>query len=85
LVGQVTLANNLGHVEAGGNQIAGPVSVTGNSGQGRLGSPNGGSELEANTIGGVLSCSGNVPAVTNDGEHNTVSIARLGQCGAAGF
>jgi hypothetical protein len=42
-------------------------------------------EIEANTIKGSLSCSGNSPKPTHDSAPNTVSGSRSGQCGAKGF
>jgi hypothetical protein len=75
--GAVTLSGNQSGVELDGNQIGGKVSVTGTTG--------GSTDVEANTIAGALSCGGNVPPPTNAGMPNTVSGARSGQCGAAGF
>jgi hypothetical protein len=73
----VTLSGNQGSVELGGNQIGGRViisnNVTGGSGES-------GVEVEGNHIGGTLSCSGNTPPPTNDGQPNTVTGARTGQC-----
>ena len=76
----LTLTNNTGGFEAVGNSIAGTVSATGNSGHGPFAEDNG-VELEGNTIHGGLSCSGN-SAVTNDGNTNTVTGAKTGQCAA---
>jgi hypothetical protein len=72
--GPVGLSGNRGPVELGGSHVTGPVSLTNNS------SPGPAPEVEANTIGGPLTCSGNSPAPTNDGYPNTVSGPRSGQC-----
>jgi hypothetical protein len=38
------------------------------------------SEIEANTIGGSLSCTGNTPPPTNDGHPNKIIGSASGQC-----
>jgi len=77
----VTLTGNTAGVEVGGNAIKGGVTLTNNTG-----SPppprNPRPEVEGNTINGGLACTGNSPAPTNDGQPNTVSGSRTGQCAA---
>ena len=84
IVGSVTLSSNHGGVELGHNHIGSKSMITGNSGTGPL-PEDVYTEIEANTIGAPLSCSGNTPGVTDDGQPNTVSGPRSGQCGAPGF
>jgi hypothetical protein len=81
LSGAVTLTGNTAGLEIGGNHIAGAVTVSGNSGRG-ANAEDGAPELEGNTISGALSCASNTPAVWADGQRNTVSGARTGQCAA---
>jgi len=38
------------------------------------------SEIEANTIGADLFCTGNTPAPTNDGHPNSITGQGFGQC-----
>jgi hypothetical protein len=71
----------MANAELGGNHISGSVLFNANQGAGGTEtSP----EVEANTITGNLSCSGN-SSVSNDLLANTVGGDRRGQCGAAGF
>jgi hypothetical protein len=70
--GAVTLNGNLGGVEIGGNSIVGALTVSANV------APNSGTptednatEVEGNTVGGLTTCAGNIPAPTNDGHKNT--------------
>jgi hypothetical protein len=82
--GAVTLNQNTGGVELGGNTTA-AVTVSGNLAP-TSGTPteDAATEIEANHIGGKLTCSGNTPAPTNDGHANTVPNAREGQTCASG-
>jgi PKD repeat protein len=81
--GAVTLSQDAGGVQLGGNTITGSVSVTSN---GTTSSPGPSAPaVDANKITGALSCSGNTPAPVDGGLANTVTGARSGQCGAAGF
>jgi hypothetical protein len=83
LRGNVTLQNNAGGLELASNHISGNTTVAGNSGFGRVPGEDDRPEIEVNTIGGYLACSGNSPGVKNDGPpNNTVSGARSGQCAA---
>ena len=75
----VTLSANAGGVELGHNHVTGTVSVTGTTGHGPA-IEDVGTEIEANTIGGALACSGNTPVATNGGQPNTVSGAESGEC-----
>jgi hypothetical protein len=82
----VSLRSNTGGVELSHNdRIGSAVTVSGNSGAGPFIDDGLGQEVEANTIWSTLSCSGNSPAARNDGQPNTVSSTRSGECGAAGF
>ncbi|MBV9412333.1 MAG: hypothetical protein JO148_12105 [Acidimicrobiia bacterium] len=60
------------------------VSVTGTTGTGPF-PDDVGVEIEANHISGNLGCSGNTPAAVNDGQPNTVTGNRTGECAAPGF
>jgi uncharacterized repeat protein (TIGR01451 family) len=73
-----TLSSNHGALELLSNRIAGTTTVTGSSGTGPF-PEDVGAEIGANTIGGALNCSANVPA-NDDGQRNTVSGSRSGQC-----
>jgi len=78
LRGSVSLGNNAGGLELGGNRITGTATVTDNAG-----TPAGqdaAMEIEGNTIGGNLNCTGNTPPPTNDGKPNSVTGRRLSQC-----
>jgi hypothetical protein len=79
----MTLSSNQGGLELGHNQI-GNTTVTGTTGTGPF-RDDVGAEIEANTIGGNLKCSGNTPAATNDGQPNTVTGNRTGECASPGF
>jgi hypothetical protein len=68
-----------GGLELAGNTIGGSLIVSGTSGVGpdlESQAP----EIEANTIQGSLSCTGNSPAPTNDGHPNHLSSPASGQC-----
>jgi uncharacterized repeat protein (TIGR01451 family) len=82
--GTVTLSSNHGGLDLIGNRIAKNTYVNGTSGTGPF-PEDIGAEIEANSIGGNLSCSGNAPPPTNDGHANSVSGNRSGQCAAGGF
>jgi hypothetical protein len=74
--GTVTLSNNAGGLELAFNHIGGRVNVKGNHT-----SP----EIEANTIGGNLACSGNSPAASDDGRSNSIGGRGIGECSRPGF
>jgi hypothetical protein len=80
----VTLTGNAHQVELAGNTIGGAVTLTGSSGAGPY-AEDAVTEIEANAIGGSLSCSGNTPPPTDDGKPNTVLGTRSGQCSGAKF
>jgi hypothetical protein len=82
--GNVSLSSNTAGAEIGANHVNGGVTLTGTTGAGPA-PQNATPEVEANVIGGGLSCSSNTPAPTNGGYPNTVSGKRSGQCSAAGF
>ncbi len=82
--GSVTLDGNTGQAEIGGNTFRGSVTINNTSGVGPDLETTA-TEIEGNIIGGALSCTGNVPPPTNDGQPNTVSSARKGQCAAPTF
>jgi hypothetical protein len=75
----VVLQNNHSGAEVAANHISGSVSVSGTTGSGPFPEDQG-AEIEGNVIGGSLVCSGNNPAPKNDGQPNTVTAARSGQC-----
>ncbi|KJK58194.1 Ig-like domain-containing protein [Saccharothrix sp. ST-888] len=79
ITGQVTLSNNHSGAEVIANHVGGSVQVQGTTGTGPFPEDTR-AEIEGNTIGGSLICSGNVPAPTNDGNPNSVTGLRLGQC-----
>jgi hypothetical protein len=80
----VSLGGNTGGFEVAGNTITGSASFTGNTGTGPYWQ-DAAPEIEGNSIGGGLSCSGNSPAPTDGGQANKVSGPRSGQCSAGGF
>jgi hypothetical protein len=81
LPGLVSLNGNTGLLEFSGNTAGGLVRVNNNATTITVPSENAtATELEANRIIGVLSCTGNTPPPTNDGEPNTVIGTRTGQC-----
>jgi endo-1,4-beta-xylanase len=72
--GATTISGTTGRVSLIGNEITGPVRLTGNTT---------GSEpivVSGNTITGALSCTGNEPAPDDGGIPNTVTGAKQGQC-----
>ncbi len=77
--GSLLLSNNHSGLEVIANQIGGSVHVQGTTGTGPFPEDTR-AEIESNTIGGSLACSGNTPPPTNDGHPNTVTGPRLGQC-----
>jgi hypothetical protein len=82
--GVVSLDHNTGQAEIGGNKILAQLAVTNTSGTGPD-TETTATEIEHNTITGVLNCTGNQPAPTNDNQPNSVLGLRLGQCSAPGF
>lgn len=82
--GVVSLDHNTAQAEIGGNKILTQLSVTNTSGTGPDAETTA-TEIEHNTISGVLNCTGNQPAPTNDSQPNSVLGLRLGQCSAPGF
>jgi hypothetical protein len=79
ILGGMSLQSNTGGVEAIGNQISGPVTVSGNSGTGPP-PENVATELAANSITGKLACNNNTPGPVNGGLSNVVSGKETGQC-----
>jgi hypothetical protein len=59
--------------------------VSGTTGTGPFLPDDSRTEIEANTIGGSLSCSGDTPSATDDGHANTVTGSRGGECSTPGF
>jgi len=80
----VSLRSNHGGVELAHNTIAGNTSVTRTSGTGPFPDDTS-AEIEANVIGGNLSCTRNTPAAKNDGPPNSVHGRRLGECAGPSF
>jgi hypothetical protein len=77
--GSVSLTSNNAGVEVSQNtRISGNVTLNNNTGGGPFPEDTR-PEVEANIIGGTLSCSGNTPAPTNDGQPNSRAGAS-GQC-----
>ncbi len=75
----MTLSDNHSGAEVMDNHVGGTVQVQGTTGTGPFPEDTR-AEIEGNTIGRSLICSGNVPAPTNDGNPNSVAGARQGQC-----
>jgi hypothetical protein len=81
----LTLANNTGGLELAGNNMTGLVTLSGNTGVGPT-AEDSSPEVEGNSIVGTLSCStSNTPAITDGGQHNTITGLKSGQCAAASF
>jgi len=81
--GMTVVKDNRGGVEIADNAFRGGLVVDGNSGTGPL-PEHSGTEIEANTISGQLSCTLNSPAPTNDGRPNTAD-AKRGECSSPTF
>ncbi len=83
LGGSLVFQGNHSGVEAAGNTLHGSISDLSNVvGANAQADPDGGpaaNELEGNTVVS-LNCSGNNPAPVNNGQANTVSGSRSGQC-----
>lgn len=77
--GQVSLRSDRGGTELSGNHIMGTVNAKGDSGTGPF-SEDFTTEIEANTIGGSLHCTGDTPPPANGGQPNSVTGSRTGQC-----
>lgn len=78
LKGSIDLENNTGGLELSGNAESGSVTLIGNQGASPL-SEDKTPEVELNTISGALTCTLNVPGVTNGGQANT-GHPESGQC-----
>jgi hypothetical protein len=79
----VTLSSNSAGLNLGDNSIGGHVYVTNNIGAGPA--PNHPSpEVEANSIAGRLTCTGNSPVASDDGRPSS-SSSRAGECAAPEF
>jgi hypothetical protein len=74
----ISLTNNIGGVEFGGNKVTGSVTISNNTNAS-------GPEVEGNKITGSLACSGNVAGPTNDTLKNTVTGTKSGQCAGSSF
>jgi hypothetical protein len=79
IAGGLRLQNNQGGAEVAANHISGGVLISGTSGIGVFPEDRA-TEIEANVIDGGLVCRDNTPAPTNDGQSNTVTGGRGGQC-----
>lgn len=79
IAGPVELSGNGAGVELGANTIAAAVTVSNNAGA-TSGLGAAGTRIYGNQIAGPLSCSGNVPAPTDDSQPNTVGGPATGQC-----
>jgi hypothetical protein len=77
--GSIILDDNRGGLELEFNQVGGSVLVDHTSGAGPFPDDTQ-PEIVNNTIGGDLSCSGNVPPPTNRGQPNIVTGVKTGQC-----
>ena len=77
--GQLSFTANHAGLEVGHNGTTNGVSMNSNSGTGAF-AEDAAPEVEGNTLGGSLTCSGNTPAPTNDLQPNNVTGARTGQC-----
>ncbi len=73
------LQDNRGGVEVVANHLDAGLDVEGTSGTGPF-PEDSRAEIEGNTIGGDQESSGNVPAPSNDGQPNTATGTRTGQC-----
>jgi hypothetical protein len=81
--GSAHVHRNSGGVRVAGNQTAGSVALANNLAPLAAPDPTGGSAatvVRHNTIGGGLSCKGDVPPATNDGVTNSVTGPRTGEC-----
>lgn len=80
VAGGVTLTSNRAGLEVSkNNSIGGTVELSSNSGVGPFPDDTR-PEIEGNIITGSLLCSGDTPPATNDGQPNTVSWWRRGEC-----
>jgi hypothetical protein len=77
--GGVVLQDNQSGVEVAANHIVGALVVSHTSGVG-LFPDDRSAEVEGNVINGGLVCSNNQPPPTNDGQPNSVTGSRAGQC-----
>ena len=77
--GTTIVSGSKGQAEIGGNTVNGSLVLNNSSGTGPDEETTR-SEVEANTVGGSLSCSGNTPPPTNDGHPNKVTGSTGGQC-----
>ena len=79
LKGSLLFQNNVGGIELYGNTESGSIAFNGNHGASPL-SEDKTPEIELNAISGALTCSANVPEVTNGGQANTTHGPESGQC-----
>jgi hypothetical protein len=77
----VQLTNNHAGAELVAKDTGGGVQVNGTTGAGPFPADSR-AAIVGNTIGGSLSCTGNVPPPTNRGTPNTVAGNPTGQCAA---
>ncbi|MFJ2033310.1 M36 family metallopeptidase [Streptosporangium sp. NPDC087985] len=73
ITGPLTVSRSTMRVIVTGATVSGPVNVVDNTGSTAP-------IVAGNRIGGPLSCSGNVPAPANNGQVNTASGPKKGQC-----
>jgi uncharacterized repeat protein (TIGR01451 family) len=76
--GGVVLTTNHGDIEVGSNHLP-SLTLSGTTGVGPFADDTR-AEIESNNVVGSVSCSGNVPAPSNDGTTNTIGGGRTGQC-----
>jgi hexosaminidase len=69
--GPVNITGSIGQTTIDGATIAGPLVLRNNTGS---------TIVSGNHISGPLSCTGNSPAPTNEGQPNSVSGPKSGQC-----
>ncbi len=80
--GSLTLTSNQGGIEVIDNRIGGSLTISGNTGTGPF-PEDYTTEIEGNTISGALTCNGNVPPPTDNGDPNSASSRPGAQCTGA--
>lgn len=74
--GGLTVSSNTGGVQIVGNNVTGGITVNNNSGP----TPTSVQYVGGNSFTGGLACSGNVASLSNNGQPNSGSGTRSGQC-----